>query len=118
MPTSVEEVQRSKTSQLRKGALEHCVLALLAQDERYGVELVRELGETRSLVASAGTVYPLLSRLERDGLVSTRLEASPAGPPRRYYRLTPAGKADLDAFATYWGPFRDAVDSILQKARL
>lgn len=100
-------------SQLRKGVLEYCVLALMRNGPRYGVELLRELEETGALATSQGTVYPLLSRLRRDDLVSTSWQESASGPPRRYYELTAAGQAALDEFAGLWPAFRDAVDRLL-----
>ncbi|AEN11567.1 MULTISPECIES: PadR family transcriptional regulator [unclassified Streptomyces] len=100
-------------SQLRKGVLEYCVLALMRDGPRYGVELLRELGETGALATSQGTVYPLLSRLRRDELVVTSWRESDSGPPRRYYELTEAGHAALTEFTGTWPGFRDAVDSLL-----
>jgi PadR family transcriptional regulator PadR len=102
-------------AQLRRGALQYCVLALLAEDERYGFELVKALGKVDGMVTSEGTIYPLLSRLRRDGLVETTWRESTSGPPRRYYRLTAAGHAALEAFATEWSRFRDAVDYFVGK---
>lgn len=104
---------RSPLSQLLRGALEYCVLALLRDQERYGFELVRTLGDVDGLVTSEGTIYPLLSRLRRDGLVDTTWRESAAGPPRRYYRLTNAGRRALDEFAADWARFRSAVDMIV-----
>ena len=101
-------------AQLRRGVLEHCVLALLAGEERYGYDLVGELSEA-GLVASEGTVYPLLSRLRRDDLVATTWRESSAGPPRRYYALTPAGRRALAELGDAWTEFRDSVDAILTK---
>src|SRR5438552_14492385 len=93
-------------AQMRKGTLQYCVLALLADEERYGFDLVRALAETDGMVTSEGTIYPLLSRLRRDGLVETTWRESTAGPPRRYYRLTKAGLAALGGFIVGWGSFR------------
>ncbi len=101
-------------AQLRRGTLEHCVLALLADGERYGYDLVGELSAA-GLVASEGTVYPLLSRLRRDDLVATSWRESASGPPRRYYSLTGAGRRTLAEFAAAWVEFRTAVDAILAK---
>lgn len=108
-------VPESATSQLRRGALEFCVLALLRDSERYGVEIVRTLGEADGLVTTEGTLYPLLSRLRKEGVVETTWRESPAGPPRRYYRLTPEGRTQLDAFVMEWNRFRDSVDTLLEK---
>ena len=82
-------------SQLRRGVLEYCVLALLRQQERYGFELVRSLSAVDGLVTSEGTIYPLLTRLRKEALVTTFWQESASGPPRRYYRLTDAGGAAL-----------------------
>lgn len=100
-------------SQMRRGAIAYCVLALLRGEPRYGFELVRELASADGLVTSEGTVYPLLSRLRREGLVETFWQESPHGPPRRYYRITGAGEAALREFASQWQRFRDAVDLLV-----
>jgi PadR family transcriptional regulator PadR len=109
----VPGVTEHSVSQLRRGVLQHCVLALLRDGPRYGVEVVKVLGQAEALAVSEGTIYPLLSRLRRDGLVETSWQESPTGPPRRYYALTPAGHRSLDGFATEWSRFRDAVDRML-----
>jgi PadR family transcriptional regulator, regulatory protein PadR len=101
-------------SQLRRGVLEFCVLALLADEERYGFELVQKLASEDALVTTEGTLYPLLGRLRREGAVETTWRESSAGPPRRYYRLTPAGRKSLAAFLDEWSRFRDSVDAILK----
>jgi PadR family transcriptional regulator, regulatory protein PadR len=100
-------------SQLRRGVLEYCVMALLRNGERYGVELLRELGAIDALVTSEGTIYPLLSRLRKDRLVETAWQESPTGPPRRYYRLTTDGVKALDEFTAEWSRFRDGVEYFL-----
>lgn len=107
--------QDALLAQMRKGTLQYCVLALLVDDERYGFDLVRSLAETDGMVTSEGTIYPLLSRLRRDGLVETTWRESTSGPPRRYYRLTKSGRAALDAFRAEWSPFRDAVDHFVER---
>jgi PadR family transcriptional regulator, regulatory protein PadR len=100
-------------SQMRRGAIEYCVLALLRGREWYGFELAQALAEADGLVTSGGTIYPLLSRLRRDGLVNSAWRESSQGPPRRYYSLTSEGLAALGAFAEQWATFRDAVDRLL-----
>ncbi|MFN8080493.1 MAG: PadR family transcriptional regulator [Kineosporiaceae bacterium] len=99
--------------QLRRGALEFCVLALLRSTPRYGFDIVRELSEADGLLTSEGTIYPLLSRLRKEGLVTTTWQPSDAGPPRRYYALTGDGRTALDRFGQDWRRFRDAVDRVL-----
>jgi PadR family transcriptional regulator, regulatory protein PadR len=90
------------------------VLALLRDTERYGFELVRALAEADGLVTTEGTLYPLLGRLRREGVVETTWRESPSGPPRRYYLLTPAGRGVLGAFVTEWARFRTTVDTLLE----
>ncbi|MBX9399431.1 PadR family transcriptional regulator [Streptomyces sp. TRM72054] len=97
-------------SQLRKGVLEYCVLGLLRDSPRYGVELLEMLGSVSVMTTSQGTIYPLLSRLRREGLVETSWQESRSGPPRRYYDLTLRGQAALKEFTDIWPQFRDAVD--------
>lgn len=103
-------------AQLRRGSVEHCVLALLSHGERYGFELARTLAGAGGLIASEGTIYPLLARLRRAGLVDTTWRESTEGPPRRYYRLTESGGLALSGFVQHWKLFRDAVDRILEEA--
>lgn len=89
------------------------MLALLRDAEQYGFELVRSLSEVDGLVTSEGTIYPLLTRLRRDQLVTTFWRESKSGPPRRYYQLTDAGRAALTDFTRDWARFRDGVDMLL-----
>ncbi|AUG75814.1 PadR family transcriptional regulator [Kitasatospora sp. MMS16-BH015] len=105
--------ESAAATQLRKGVLEYCVLALLQDGPRYGVELLEELGRFPMLATSQGTIYPLLSRLRRSGLAETFLRDSASGPSRRYYTLTEAGRTALAEFATLWPAFRTAVDHLL-----
>jgi PadR family transcriptional regulator PadR len=100
-------------SQLRRGALEYCVLALLADAECYGFDLVRTLSAVDGMVTGEGTLYPLLSRLKKDGRVTTTWRDSESGPPRKYYAITPDGRRALNDFSNEWRRFRDAVDHLL-----
>jgi PadR family transcriptional regulator, regulatory protein PadR len=111
-------VTRKSLAQLRRGVLEFCVLALLGDEELYGFDLVRRLGDPNGMVTSEGTIYPLLSRLRRDGWVSTSWRESVSGPPRRYYAITPAGQRALTSFTTEWLQFRDSVDLLLGTGKL
>jgi PadR family transcriptional regulator PadR len=104
-------------AQMRRGAIEHCVLALLRGQERYAPELVEDLASRDGMVTSEGTIYPLLSRLRRDGMVATTWRESASGPPRRYYRLTPSGAQALERFTREWRTFAAAVDDILEIER-
>ncbi len=98
---------------LRRGTLEFCVLAALRGGERYAGDLIADLGADGVLVTSEGTVYPLLARLRRDGMVESTWRESASGPPRRYYRRTLRGDAAVRHFTDQWGIFRDAVDRVL-----
>ena len=100
-------------AQLRRGVLEYCVLALLRAEQLYSVELVHRLSAGSGLVVSEGTLYPLLSRLRREGRVVTVWQESSSGPPRRYYALTEAGADALAGFTTDWRAFTSAVNSLL-----
>ena len=102
-------------AQVRRGVAEQCVLALLTRGEMYGFELARELGARGRIIGSEGTLYPLLARLRRNGLVETSWQESNAGPPRRYYHLTSDGELALASFKKQWRGFRDAVDEILDE---
>jgi PadR family transcriptional regulator, regulatory protein PadR len=104
---------RSPLTQLRRGVLEYCVLSLLAREKVYGFDIVRKLSEVEELVTSEGTIYPLLSRLRRDGWVQTTWAESAEGPPRRYYTITDAGSHALAGFLHDWTGFRDSVDHLL-----
>ena len=97
--------------QLKKGALEMCVLALLARGESYAYEIASTLAS--GIGMGEGTIYPLMRRMQDDGLVDTRLVESSSGPPRKYYRLTPAGRAALAAQKREWQTFTAAVDQLL-----
>ena len=103
---------RDSLTELRRGVLEFCVLAILRSEESYGFDIVRALS-TGELLTSEGTIYPLLSRLRRQQWVTTTWQESDAGPPRRYYRITDRGRRALDAFAADWTRFRSAVDGLL-----
>jgi PadR family transcriptional regulator PadR len=104
----------AQLAQMRRGAIEYCVLALLRGRERYGFELVRDLSAADGLVTSEGTVYPLLTRLRREGLVDTTWQESSQGPPRRYYTITNEGNLALQSFVDQWTRFRSSVDRMLE----
>ena len=108
---------RKLLSQIRRGAIEYCVLALLESRDRYGLEITKALIDADELVTSEGTIYPLLTRLRNDGLVDTYIQKSSEGPPRRYYRLTPGGHTALGIFRHQWARFRDSVDDVLRGGR-
>ena len=100
-------------TQLRKGLVELCVMRLLDSQEAYGYQILQQLNAGTALELTESTLYPVLARLARDGLVKVREAPSPSGPPRRYYRLTTPGKARLAELTSQWIGVRDAVDHLL-----
>jgi PadR family transcriptional regulator PadR len=99
---------------LRKGIVEFCVLAIIGEGSAYGLALARRL-EADGLIASESTLYPLMARLRTAGLVESEWQESDAGRPRKYYTLTDAGREALRAFQSTWEPLRDAVDRTLRR---
>ena len=97
--------------QLKKGALDLCVLALLSRGDSYAYEIASHLAQAIGM--GEGTIYPLMRRMQSDGLVETYLVESSAGPSRKYYRLTSAGRASFGAQKDAWRSFAGAVQSIL-----
>ena len=90
------------TVQMRKGILDLCILGALRHGERYGYALVKELVAVPGIGVSDGSIYPLLSRLKRQGMVTTRLEESSEGPARKYYRLSESGARLADEMAEHF----------------
>lgn len=103
-------------AQLRKGVVEYCVLGLLGREPMYGWQLSEALTDA-GLIASIGTLYPLLSRLRENGWVTTFEQPSETGPVRKYYRLTDAGEHQLDRFRTQWMPFSRIVTGFIGEGR-
>jgi PadR family transcriptional regulator len=101
-------------TQLRKGVIEYCVLALLKDGPRYGGEVIQLLRGKGQLLVSEGTIYPLLSRMRADGLVETEWRDTPGGAPRRYYRLSRPGQKAVAQFREEWFRFRESVDEIFR----
>ena len=100
--------------QLRKGVLDMCVLALLARQDGYAYDIASRLAEEIGM--GEGTIYPLMRRMQADRLVKTYLVESANGPPRKYYKLTPAGHAALEAQRAEWIAFESSVRKILGDA--
>lgn len=99
---------------LRKGVVEFCVLAHLRGERAYGFDLARKL-EEEGLIASEGTLYPLLTRLRSAGMVETEWVESEAGRPRKYYSLTSLGVDHLGTFERTWTAIRDTVDRTIRR---
>jgi PadR family transcriptional regulator PadR len=97
--------------QLRKGVLDLCVLAMLAQQDGYAYDIASRLAQDIGM--GEGTIYPLMRRMQTDGLVKTYLEESSSGPPRKYYQLTRAGHAALAAQRAEWTSFVASVARVM-----
>ena len=104
------------TTQLRKGVLELCILNIAGHSRVYGYDIVKQLRGLDGLVISEGTIYPILSRLKRDGLVRTSLEESPEGPARKYYELTRRGEQLRDDMNAYWTLLAEGVSDLMRRS--
>ncbi len=103
------------TAQLRKGVLELCILRALQDREKYAYDLVKRLAQVPGLVVSEGTIYPLLSRLRKQGWLDARLEESNEGPVRKYYKLTPLGAKTLGLMIKAWEDLAKGVTETIEK---
>lgn len=99
--------------QLRKGVLEFVILLSLRDKEQYGFELISGIAKRASLDLPEGTLYPLLLRLSKDALVASRLAEGEGGAPRKYYTLTPQGRAMLGAMIQSWTALTGSVQQML-----
>jgi PadR family transcriptional regulator PadR len=99
--------------QLKKGVLELCVLALLSRGESYAYDIAARLGDAIDM--GEGTIYPLMRRMQNEGLVETYLVESSSGPPRKYYRLTKSGHDSFVAQKTAFTRFSAAVATLLEE---
>ena len=108
-------VAEAELTELRRGVLGPCVLALLERRPRFGLELVRDLAGAGGLLTSDGTVYPLLNRLRDAGLVTSQWQVVEGERPRRYYSITQAGRASLAAFRGEWAQFAATVSEVLRE---
>lgn len=101
---NIEKLQR----QMRKGMLEFCVLLLIEKGDAYASEIIAGLKQAQMIVVE-GTLYPLLTRLKNEGLLSYRWEESSAGPPRKYYFITPAGEAFRNVLGKAWDDLSESI---------
>ena len=98
-------------TQLKKGNLDLCVLALLCKNDMYGYELVNQI--SKAVEVSEGTIYPLLKRIRDDGYVTTYLKESQEGPPRKYYSISADGVRRKEALEAEWREFVAGINEIL-----
>lgn len=103
-----------KFSAIRKGLLEFLVLQIIATDKVYAADILKQLSETQ-FATQEGTLYPLLSKMRREGLLDYEWKESEAGPPRKYYELTPKGGEQLRETLEYWSEINGTVKKLGQK---
>ncbi|MGB7860005.1 MAG: PadR family transcriptional regulator [Acidimicrobiia bacterium] len=101
------------TTQLLHGVLAMCLLSLIDEQESYGYEMVSKLKERGLDLASEGSIYPLLSRLQKQGMIEGYLVQSSEGPARKYYRMSESGRMILNQWRNEWHTFSDSVDGVL-----
>src|SRR6202161_4062785 len=105
--------QEGRRSQLLRGVLDLCLLAVMGEGSAYGYEMTKRLRARGLSIVGEGSIYPLLGRLERDGLVDTHRAARNGGPPRKYYKLSGLGQKALTIGISEWETTRDGVDAVL-----
>ena len=102
--------------QLRRGGVELAILLALARGPRYGLEIIRHLEDSTDLVVTEGTIYPILARLSRDGMLASEWREE-AAHPRKYYRLTPRGRRRMTDMTTLWEDFAGKLARLIAAAR-
>lgn len=98
-----------------KGTLESCILKVISYRETYGYEISQELQKYGFSNISEGTIYPLLLRLEKNGLITAKYRESTLGPKRKYFSISSAGKVELDTFYANWMELKNAVNMLFQE---
>lgn len=109
-------ISLSSYSQMLKGIMEGCILAIMEKQEVYGYELSQLLQQYGFPHISEGSIYPLLLRMQKDKWILGKMRSSPSGPKRKYYRLTPSGQEALREFRKNWQGLSLAVDRILNQS--
>ena len=99
-------------SQLKRGTLELCVLALVCRGDCYGYELVNRISDTMHI--TEGTIYPLLKRLKDNGSISSYIVESQEGPPRKYYQITDSGRLEKQRQEKEWSEFAESVEKLIK----
>lgn len=106
-------IAENTQTQMRKGILEYCILSIISKGEIYASDIISELKRAQLLVVE-GTLYPLLTRLKNNGLLSYNWQESTSGPPRKYYQITPEGQEVLERLDNTWKELVYAVETSLQ----
>jgi PadR family transcriptional regulator PadR len=106
-----------RSSQLLKGVLDMCLLAIISEEPSYGYEMVNKLAARGLDLVSEGTIYPVLSRLQKNGLVEGYLIESSGGPARKYYRVTPRGTETMASWQAGWRELAEGVENVMRGAK-
>ena len=99
-------------SQLKRGTLELCALSVVSRGDCYGYELVNRV--SGCIEVTEGTIYPLMKRLKDGGMIDSYIVESSEGPPRKYYKITEAGKEELERLSREWFEFTESVNTLLK----
>ncbi len=105
------DIERNN-AQMRKGVLELCILSIVSREDAYASDIIGKLKDAKLIVVE-GTLYPLLTRLKNEGLLSYRWEESTQGPPRKYYKITESGQQTLDQIVSEWREMVEAVERLM-----
>jgi PadR family transcriptional regulator PadR len=103
--------------EVRRGGLDLAILLTVAPGRRYGLEIIKHLEEFTDLVVTEGTVYPILGRLARDGVLKAEWVSDEGPHPRKYYRLTDRGRRTLDDMLAHWDTFTQKIGRLIKAAR-
>jgi PadR family transcriptional regulator PadR len=106
------DIENSK-AQMKKGVLELCILSIISKNDAYASDIIEYMRNADLLIVE-GTLYPLLTRLKNDGLLTYRWEESKSGPPRKYYTITPLGRDFLHELQGSWNELLASVSIVLQ----
>ncbi len=104
-------------TQMRKGILEYCILSIISRGEIYASDIIEELKAAKLLVVE-GTLYPLLTRLKNNGLLTYNWQESTSGPPRKYYQLSEIGREILNQLDHTWSDLSYAVENSIKRRNL
>jgi PadR family transcriptional regulator PadR len=107
-------ITENTQTQMRKGILEYCILSIIGREETYASDIIVELKKAQLLVVE-GTIYPLLTRLKNNGLLTYNWVESTSGPPRKYYSLSPEGREALQVLDKTWKELSFAVQTAIAK---
>lgn len=105
------------TTQMLKGLIDGCLLAIISREEVYGYEIAERLATYGFRSMSEGTIYPILLRMQKEELVTSKTKKSTAGPRRKYYYITEKGLAELASFEDRWNSLQRNVDNVLMNRK-